>query len=311
MTYERELERSRSRSPVDELLLTARDEKGRRNLDSPGATYENSLYFTLSLLTATGMLVLCSIGCYSCWHRILNTVPASASRMWWVNNVNIRWVNICLLFKTVCYKTCLLKEATNKLVTRARSLTKHLRAPNTRAITVRVAIIVSYENNFSTIFYENTISVTIDLPFRFVWLASGNLLRLPDEVQVLVVIYTLLGGPLAICWLILMGRSMAQLWLLVCIHSCCCGMSPLRKIDSSLPRRLLSGLRRRNCSITPGLLPSQIVSRGLRQANSATSFTGYRFPIAWYLVSSIYLSIVDCVLCIPEEISSMLPVEYL
>ncbi|XP_022695870.1 uncharacterized protein LOC111264331 isoform X1 [Varroa jacobsoni] len=159
MTYERELERSRSRSrsPVDELLLTARDEKGRRNLDSPGATYENSLYFTLSLLTAT---------------------------------------------------------------------------------------------------------------------ASGNLLRLPDEVQVLVVIYTLLGGPLAICWLILMGRSMAQLWLLVCIHSCCCGMSPLRKIDSSLARRLLSGSRRRNCSITPGLLPSQIVSRGLRQANSATSFTG-------------------------------------
>ncbi|OQR80080.1 hypothetical protein BIW11_05304 [Tropilaelaps mercedesae] len=162
VTYERELERSRSRSSVDELLLIERDEKGRRSVENPGASYENSLYFTLSLLTAT---------------------------------------------------------------------------------------------------------------------TSGNMLRLPDGAQVLVLIYTLIGAPLAFGWLVLMGRSMAQVWILLCVHSCTCGLSSLRKVDSSRVWRLISALSRRNRSITPESLPDKVVPtspphhKRISSANSASPST--------------------------------------
>ena len=55
LTYERELDRTRLLSPVDELLQTSQSAEAVRR-EYRGNNFENSLYFTLSLMTATGEL---------------------------------------------------------------------------------------------------------------------------------------------------------------------------------------------------------------------------------------------------------------
>ncbi|XP_028967732.1 uncharacterized protein LOC114828302 [Galendromus occidentalis] len=98
--------------------------------------------------------------------------------------------------------------------------------------------------------FENSLYFTLSL---ITATASGNLLRLPDATQFVVILYTAIGIPLLLVWICLMGRSMAQFWIMLCLHSCCCGMSLVERADVSIFRRLFNRISRKRC-VTPEMM---------------------------------------------------------